>query len=228
MTERTREPQYNRYLELRDQRGIARFGLMSNHLWHEDPRHLGFLIARYKFAAKMLAGRQNVLEVGCADAFATRVVMQAVGRLTAIDFDPLFVADAVDRMAEPWRFDCRVHDMLSGPVEGGFDGAYSLDVLEHIPAESEERFIQNIVSSLTDQGVLIIGSPSINSQAYASPTSKEGHVNCKDEPGLRALLTKFFHNVFIFSMNDEVVHTGYYPMAHYLLALCCSRIEVRR
>ena len=26
-----------------------------------------------------------------------------------------------------------------------------------------------------------------------------------------------------FSMNDEVVHTGFYPMACYLLALCCEK-----
>jgi hypothetical protein len=24
-------------------------------------------------------------------------------------------------------------------------------------------------------------------------------------------------------MNDEVVHTGFAPMAHYLFALCCNR-----
>jgi hypothetical protein len=27
----------------------------------------------------------------------------------------------------------------------------------------------------------------------------------------------------VFSMNDEVIHTGYYPMAHYLMALACHR-----
>lgn len=27
------------------------------------------------------------------------------------------------------------------------------------------------------------------------------------------------HIGFLVSMNDEVVHTGYYPMAHYLLAV---------
>ena len=31
---------------------------------------------------------------------------------------------------------------------------------------------------------------------------------------------KFFHTVFMFSMNDEVVHTGYHKMAHYILAVC--------
>jgi hypothetical protein len=36
-------------------------------------------------------------------------------------------------------------------------------------------------------------------------------------------MQRFFHNVFMFSMNDEVVHTGYHKMAHYLFALCCGK-----
>jgi len=32
-------------------------------------------------------------------------------------------------------------------------------------------------------------------------------------------MQRFFHNMFMFSMNDEVVHTGYHAMAHYNLAL---------
>jgi 2-polyprenyl-3-methyl-5-hydroxy-6-metoxy-1,4-benzoquinol methylase len=126
-------------------------------------------------------------------------------------------------MDEKWSFDCRVHDMLQGPVEGPFDGAYSLDVLEHIPPEEERTFVRNLARSLTEYGVLLIGTPSIQSQAHASPQSRAGHVNCKDHHGLKGLLSEFFHNVFLFSMNDEVVHTGFYPMAHYLIALCCSR-----
>ena len=98
-------------------------------------------------------------------------------------------------------------------MEGNFDGAYALDVIEHIPAEQEKIFVGNIVDSLTPEGVLILGSPSLESQAHASPPSKAGHVNCKTGKGLRALMEVFFHNVFMFSMNDEVVHTGYFPMA---------------
>jgi hypothetical protein len=76
---------------------------------------------------------------------------------------------------------------------------------------------------LTPEGVLILGSPSLESQAYASPPSKAGHVNCKTGSTLRNLLEKFFHNVFVFSMNDEVVHTGYFPMAHYVIGIGCTR-----
>jgi cyclopropane fatty-acyl-phospholipid synthase-like methyltransferase len=220
--ETTQEPQYQRCVELSEQFGLTRLGLMSNQVWHDDPRRIGFVLARHKFVAKMLSGSRHVVEVGCSDAFATRVVQQEVEALTAIDFDPLFVESAISNMHEDWPFECLVHDILEGPVDGSFDGAFSLDVIEHIPPEQECTYISNIVASLTDDGVLIIGSPSLESQAYASPGSKEGHVNCKSAPELKSLMGEFFSNVFMFSMNDEVVHTGYHPMAHYLFALCCT------
>ena len=221
--ERTREPQYQLCVDLRDRSGLARLGLMSNQVWNDDPKRLAFLLSRYKFVAKMLSGVGRVLEVGCADAFGTRLVQQEVDGVTAVDFDPVFVKDVQERMDPHWEIDVRVHDMLDGPVEGRFDGAFSLDVLEHIPQNSEMRFLSNIVESLDESGILIIGMPSIQSQSYAAPPSKEGHVNCKDHRELKGLMSRFFHNVFVFSMNDEVVHTGFYAMAHYLFALCCSK-----
>jgi 2-polyprenyl-3-methyl-5-hydroxy-6-metoxy-1,4-benzoquinol methylase len=110
--------------------------------------------------------------------------------------------------------------MLAGPVEGTFDAIYALDVLEHIAPDAEHRFLANAVASLSDTGIAIFGMPSLESQAYASPQSKEGHVNCKTGKDLKATLETYFHSVFIFSMNDEVVHTGFYPMAHYLMGVC--------
>lgn len=218
----TRERQYQRSIDLLREKGLTPLGLMANQAWQDDPKHLLFTLSRYKFVAKMLAGRAHVLEVGCADAFGTRLVRQAVARLTATDFDPVFVADVNARMDPKWSFECRVHDMLSGPVPGAFDGAYALDVIEHIRPRDELAFVGNITRSLSEHGALILGCPSIQSQAYASPPSKAGHVNCKDGPGMHALLAKFFHNVFVFSMNDEVVHTGFFPMAHYVIGLGCG------
>lgn len=221
-TPKTREPQYQRTVELR-KTGLGSLGLMTNQAWEDDPKHLLFTLSRYKFVAKMLSGSQNVLEVGCADAFGTRLVAQEVGKLTAVDFDPVFVKDVNERMSERWHFECRVHDMLAGPVKGPFDGIYALDVVEHIEREVENQFLTNLADSLNEHGVLIIGTPSLESQIHASPPSKAGHVNCKDASRLKDFLHQSFHNVFILSMNDEVIHTGYYPMAHYLFGIACSR-----
>lgn len=222
-TDHTKEPQYQVCLDARDESGLAPLGLMASYTWQHDPRHLVFLLSRYKFIAKMLSGRKHVLEVGCADAFGTRLVLQEVERLIAVDFDAVFIEDARQRMDPRWPFECQVHDMLEGPVRGSFDGAYALDVIEHIEESKEDRFIGNMASSLTEHGVLMIGTPSFESQAHASPPSKAGHVNCKTADGLKGLMSRFFDNVFVFSMNDEIVHTGFAPMAHYLIALCCSK-----
>jgi 2-polyprenyl-3-methyl-5-hydroxy-6-metoxy-1,4-benzoquinol methylase len=216
----TKEPQYDLVFDVKKKHGIARFGLMANESWNQDPRRTVFTLARYKFVSKMLAGRKKVLEVGCADAFGTRIVQQTVGSVTAVDFDPVFVADAQERMNPHWPFEVFVHDMLAGPVPGRFDALYALDVLEHIAPEQEDLFLRNAVAALEPTGVAIFGMPSLESQAYASPQSKAGHVNCKTGEGLKETLEKYFHTVFVFSMNDEVVHTGYFRMANYVIGLC--------
>lgn len=219
MTAHTKEPQYNNCLDIDRELGRTRLGLMTNQVWHDDPRRLTFVLARYKFVSKMLSGRGRVLEVGCADAFGTRIVQQEVGSVTVTDFDPVFIADVHARQSPRWPLTAVLHDMLQAPFPGEFDAAYAVDVLEHIPHEQEDTFIGNMIAPLNAHGVCLLGSPSIQSQAYASPPSKAGHVNCKSAPDFKTTMQRFFHNVFLFSMNDEVVHTGYHAMAHYLWAL---------
>ena len=223
MSSKTKEPQYQGMVEQAQDRGLESLGLMTSFAWDDDPKRLTFTLARYKFVAKMLAGRKHVLEVGCADAFGTRIVRQEVEALTAIDFDPLFIADVQKRMSAKWRFEARVHDMLAGPVSGQFDGIFALDVLEHIAPDRERVFMSNMLAALAPHGAVILGMPSLESQEHASPNSKAGHVNCKSMPAFKTLKQDYFHNVFMFSMNDEIVHTGYHKMAHYLLAVCCER-----
>lgn len=220
---KTREPQYELIYDVIDKHGVSRLGLMANESWNQDPRRTLFTLARYKFVAKMLSGKNHVLEIGCADAFGTRLVQQEVGSVTAVDFDPVFIADVKERSNPNWPMNASVHDILSGPVAGSFDAIFCLDVLEHIDPENETTFVRNALVPLTEEGVFIVGIPSIESQAHASPQSKAGHVNCKSGKELRLFMQKYFRNVFMFSMNDEVVHTGFFPMAHYLLALCCGK-----
>jgi 2-polyprenyl-3-methyl-5-hydroxy-6-metoxy-1,4-benzoquinol methylase len=220
----TREPQYNRSLDLKDKFGLTTLGLMTNQVYHDDPRRLAILLARYKFVAKMLSGKEFVAEIGCGDAFGTRLVMQEVNKVVGYDFDPVFIQDIRARQDPRWPLETHVHDIVFDTLPHKHDGIYSLDVIEHVARADEHAFLSNLRGSLTDNGVLIIGTPSLESQNYASPQSVFGHINCKSGVELKVLLEKYFEHVFLFSMNDEVVHTGFYPMAHYLLAICCGKI----
>jgi 2-polyprenyl-3-methyl-5-hydroxy-6-metoxy-1,4-benzoquinol methylase len=218
-----KEAQYRDLQRIKAQVGVARLGLMSNQVWHDDPRRLVFTLARYKFVAKMLAGRRKVAEVGCGDAFGARLVLQEVAELDAYDFDRLFIEDLEARREPRWPIRGVVHDILDGPLpHAPYDAVYSLDVMEHIPAAQEHVYASHLARSLGPHGVLVVGMPSLESQVHASPQSKAGHVNCKSGPAFKAVLEAHFHNVFLFSMNDEVVHTGFAPMAHYLIGLCCE------
>ncbi|MBM3570686.1 MAG: class I SAM-dependent methyltransferase [Alphaproteobacteria bacterium] len=219
---RTKERQYQALLEHRGRHGTERMGLMTSQYWHDDPKRLGFVLARYKFVAKMFAGYGKVLEIGCGDGFASRVVHAEVKRLVLVDFDPLFIQDVAARLPKDWRGEAKVHDLMRRPVPGGFDGVYALDVLEHVAAKDEHRFLRNLARSLAPRGSAILGMPSLESQPWASAQSKDGHVNCKSLPDFRRVMQRHFHHVFMFTMNDEVVGTGYHRMAHYLFALCAG------
>jgi len=217
----TVEPQYQFHVDYKNSGGLVPLGIEKSGSWQEDPRRLLFALSRYKFVAKMFSGLDNVLEVGCGDGWPIPILLQEVRHVHGVDIDPVFINDIHERGVSPkWSYTYAVHDMLSGPLQSEFDAAYSLDVLEHISANDESIFLKNVVLSLKKNGIAIFGMPSLNSQEYASAGSKAGHVNCKNGPELKVLLQKYFNHVFIFSMNDEVVHTGFQPMAQYLFGLC--------
>lgn len=217
----TKEAQYNDVLNAER----IKMGLMSGHAYLGDTKRLAFTLSRYKFVSKMFTGFNSVLEVGCADAFGTPIVFNEVRSLVACDFDSMFIDDA--KRNHPFKdvINFQTHNMVEKPIGAEFEGVFSLDVLEHINKQDENKFIQNICLSLTKSGSCIIGMPSLESQLYASEISKLGHVNCKKATELKSLLDKYFERVFIFSMNDEVLHTGFHPMSQYLLALCCIPIR---
>ena len=219
---KTKDPVNQPLISLENEKGLEKIGLMNSAVWHEDPKRLVFTLSRYKFVAKMLTGKNRVAEIGCGDGFGARIVKQEVGQLTITDYDSYFIKRFEDIVSEKYPISAVEHNILEGPLGQKFDAIYSLDVLEHIPIEHEDVFVKNIINSLTDDGVVILGMPSIESQTYASPASKEGHINCKTGKDLKLFLEKYFHNVLLFSMNDEVVHTGFEKMAHYLFVICCG------
>ena len=64
MTEATKEKQYQFLLER--EKNLSNLGLMSSQVWQDDPRRLLFVLARYKFVAKMFSGMNKGGEGGGA------------------------------------------------------------------------------------------------------------------------------------------------------------------
>lgn len=204
-----------------DPANIILMGPHTAYQYRTDAKHLSFVLARYKFCAKMLAGRTTVLEVGCGDAFGTPIVAQTVKNVVGIDWDAQLIASTEGRLSFLGNCVFRQCDMTQAKgLDEQFDGIYSVDVLEHIDPKLERRFMQNCCRALEDKGMFVIGTPNEKAAVYASASSRAGHINLKDASALRELLTRYFETTILFGMNDEVVHTGFLDMAHYLFGVC--------
>lgn len=181
------------------------------------PRRLLHLLSYYKFAAKMIGAQQRVMDVGCSEGLGTLILAEQARECIGVDLDREAIEHATATLAtDKLTFHCV--DALERPF-GRFDGITSFDVIEHIFPENADRFLSVLSQSLGDDGILIVGTPNITSDQYASPHTRDGHVNLYSMERLRDALGEHFVRVFMFSANDEMVHTGFAPLAHYLIGL---------
>lgn len=186
-----------------------------------DPKRLAFVLARYKFAGRMAGTGRRVLELGSSEGIGCPMLAAAARCYLGVDLDEPAIATARANWEGPTRR--FVADDFLGKHYGTFDVVVSLDVIEHIHVEYEELFFDTVYRNLDDDGVCIIGTPNVSSVAYASPASQRGHVNMYDADRLAGALGRVFHTVLRFGLNDEVAHTGFSPMAHYLVQVGCYK-----
>lgn len=113
-----------------------------------DPKHNLFVLSRYKFCAKMLEGKDFVIEVGCGDGFGIPIMAQAVKRLHCIDWDERNLEGCARRLKHLKNVTYEKIDLNQTTVRSNADGLFSVDVIEHIELENEDRFMRNLCGLL--------------------------------------------------------------------------------
>ena len=205
-------------------KNFANFGSYYSYAINNNFKQFMIILSRYKFVCKMLKYKENidVLEVGCGEAIGSIMLKQEVdlNSYTGIDQDEKALEWAKSHFSEEVNF--INEDFLLYDSQKKYDAIYSLDVIEHIDKSIEDDFIKKMADLLKKDGFVIIVNPNVTMTPYASETSKAGHINLFDQKRLYKLLNKYFDNVFIFGMNDEIVATGYEPMACYIFAVCAG------
>ncbi len=203
-----------------------KLGPWTSYSLMNDPKHMCFVLSRYKFCAKMLEGggqKRNILEVGCGDGFGLPIVADVADKLWAVDWDERLLENIKGRLSHLKNVEYKHIDFNQETSNdlGNIDAVYAIDVIEHIAPDNEEIFMKNIIQCITnkEEGIMILGTPNITASQYASERSAVQHCNLKSMKTLRELMGQYFHNVFMFGMNDEVLHTGYDAMCHYIFAV---------
>ena len=193
-----------------------------------DIKHFMFRLARYKYVAKLMQYEKavDVLELGCNEAWGALLLQQNIDLASYIGID--FDSDTIDwnrkNLSEDFTFVCDDFFSYIKQSDRKYDLVLALDVIEHIDKEKEYEFCKLFSENLSERGTAIIGTPHINMMPYASEGSKAGHINMYDQKRLFHTCKNYFNNVYIFNMNDEVVHTGMNAMTCYIFAVCSNPI----
>ena len=197
------------------------FGKHISYWFYRTPRRALHSMSYYKFAARLIGEGKRVLDLGCGEGLGTWLLAAECGYAAGVDLDE----DAIGKAQNNWNdprvaFHCK--DFLDADL-GQLDAIVSFDVIEHILPQNTHRFFQKIMDCLVHNGIAIIGTPNISSHRYASKITRIGHVNLYSGDRLENQMSQYFHHVFMFGANDEVVHTGFLPMAHYLITVGCGK-----
>jgi 2-polyprenyl-3-methyl-5-hydroxy-6-metoxy-1,4-benzoquinol methylase len=191
-----------------------------------DPKRFAFVLSRYKLAARLACKGKRVLELGCSEGLGAAILGEHAASYTGVDLDGEAIEVAKRNFPQhSFVHDSFIHDSSTpeGARYGEFDVVVSMDVIEHIEPPREPLFFDAVLRNLQPDGMAVIGTPNITSAPYASAMSNAGHVNLFSADRLDAAMRQRFTWVFPFGMNDEVAHTGYAPMCHFLISLGCRK-----
>jgi len=178
-------------------------------------------LSRYKFVAKMLKPADRVLEVGCGSGLGSIYLSQNCASVYGIDVQKQEIKEAQE-LSRRENVVFEEKDLFVLDENTKYDAIVCLDVLEHLSVEDGRAFIKKISKLLKPNGFFACGVPSIYSYEFQSPLSQASHINCPDRDDLERELSLSFDRIFPFSMNDEVVHTGFQKLAWYYLMLCTN------
>ena len=87
--------------------------------------------------------------------------------------------------------------------EGTFEAVISFDVIEHLDAEDQARFVSEVSRVLNDDGEAIIGCP--NARVYQDNNQFHLHELTREE--FEALLRRHFSDVVLYSQVRIVTDT---------------------
>jgi 2-polyprenyl-3-methyl-5-hydroxy-6-metoxy-1,4-benzoquinol methylase len=196
------------------------YGFIFGRELESDPLMTSIKLARFKFVSRMLSPSDRVLDLGCGSGYCSYFYSRFAEQVVGVDLFSDIPQARLKYPGENLRFISG--DVLDLPAEVAamvFDAVVSTDVIEHFSKEDGERIIANSHKLLSDRGMMIVGTPSKFSSAYRSAQSRAGHIHEYEPDELRDLCGRYFKRTLLFSMNDELVHTGFSKLAWFVFVL---------
>jgi len=201
------------------QESIEKYGPITlpaeyTHYIQDNALQLLVRLARYKFVARNLKATDRVLEIGSGTGLGAQFLAQHCAFVKGIEFkeEEIKRANSI-KLRSNIEF---IHgDFFDLDTKEKFDCLVNLDVIEHMPEDIGKKFIAKTAKHLSKNGMMIIGTPSIYSFPFQGPRSRAAHIKCYDQEELLKIVDRHYGRTMAFSMNDEIVHTGFSKLAWY-------------
>lgn len=193
-----------------------------SHQFLNTPLSILWTLSHYKFAHRLIKEGANILDVGCNGGLGTILLASGSQSVCGIDIAPEAIESAQKNFSNK-KIKFFNSDIFNTKISK-FDAVVIFDVIEHIQKKAVDSFYKSVHRNLKQDGICFIGTPNENTVVYSSKGGNIGHINYYSWKHLKTQMEKYFKWVFLFSANDEVIHTGFYPMAHYFIGLGIQKI----
>ncbi len=194
-------------------------GKMGDHKWMiENPLMTTIKFSRFKFASKLISQNDTLLDIGCGQGLSSIFFSDYCKFVYGVDL----LSDFLNHDRKNIKF---IKKSIFNIHKKNFNRKINIitliDFIEHFK-KSDGALILSKCSKLLEKkgGTLIIGTPSVYSSKYRSKRSKKQHIHEYDGMELKNLCSQYFSRTFLFSMNDELVHTGFYKLAWFNFVIC--------
>ena len=143
-------------------------------------------------------GRGSVLDVGCGQGFESARFLGPDRRVVGVDYSAEAVDLARSKYGDAGLEVAQMNALALGFDQGGFDWACSSHLIEHF--DEPEGHVAELARVVADDGTVFVLTPNAPAD-FENPF----HIHLFEPPELRALLTKYFHDVTIQGL-DAVPH----------------------
>ena len=181
-------------------------------------------LARFKFVSKMLDKNDRIIDVGCGGGLSTFYYSNFCSKALGIDNDSRRKKEWCSHKSKKLDF---IHLDAKSLDKIKFDAncIINVDFIEHISKKEGINFIKDCKHYLENQTnkrnkMLIIGTPSYYSKKYRAKHNLKHHKYEYKPEELYNLCSKNFSRVLKFSMNDELVHTGFDKLGWFFFLIC--------
>ena len=154
-------------------------------------------VQRYRAACPLIADK-IVLDAACGEGFGSNMLADFAREVHGIDISEKTVQEAqIHYRRDNLSFQCASVAQLPFPDER-FDAVVSFETIEHINADTQEQFLQEIKRTLKKNGILIISTPEKHAYSVVTGQINPFHVREFFYDEFRIFLSRYFKHIGLF------------------------------